>query len=176
MAKKKVSRRGGGTEELNITSMMDMMTIILVFLLKSYSTDDVSVAPSDDLQIPVSTSLKSPKLAVNVIVTATQIMVDGEPVLEMEEYTDESGRARSRVPASAMRGQNIPDLLERLEQKREKAEGIGQRVGDNEAGFQGEILLQAHKELPYEVIRSVMFTAGQAQFSQFRFVVIKGNG
>ena len=38
-------RRQSDDAGLNITSMMDMMTIILVFLLKSYSTDDVSVAP-----------------------------------------------------------------------------------------------------------------------------------
>ena len=64
MALSKPSRRGGDGDELNITSMMDMMTIILVFLLKSYQTDDISVTPSDDLMIPVSTSLKPPKLAV----------------------------------------------------------------------------------------------------------------
>jgi biopolymer transport protein ExbD len=55
---KKVSRRNDGVGGLNITSMMDMMTIILVFLLKSYSTDDPGVAPSDDLAIPISTALK----------------------------------------------------------------------------------------------------------------------
>ena len=40
----KKPRRGTVTDELNITSMMDMFTIILVFLLKSYSTEDISVA------------------------------------------------------------------------------------------------------------------------------------
>ena len=51
---KKKSRRQGTDAGLSITSMMDMMTIILVFLLKNYSTTDISVAPSDDLQIPLS--------------------------------------------------------------------------------------------------------------------------
>ena len=51
----KQARRPTNDGGLNITSMMDMMTIILVFLLKSYSTQDISVAPSEDLELPVST-------------------------------------------------------------------------------------------------------------------------
>jgi biopolymer transport protein ExbD len=50
----KKARRQEVDTSLNINSMMDMMTIILVFLLKSYSASDVSVAPSDDLTLPFS--------------------------------------------------------------------------------------------------------------------------
>ena len=39
------ARRPSEPAGLNITSMMDMMTIILVFLLKSYSTQDISICP-----------------------------------------------------------------------------------------------------------------------------------
>ena len=64
MALKK-ARRSKPDAGLNITSMMDMMTIILVFLLKSYSTQDISVAPSEDLELPVSTVKKAPEMAQN---------------------------------------------------------------------------------------------------------------
>ncbi len=40
--------------KLQITSLMDIMTTILVFLLKSYSTDDIPTAPSADLRLPTS--------------------------------------------------------------------------------------------------------------------------
>src|SRR5690349_2127344 len=39
---------------LNITAMMDMMTIILVFLLKSMSASSASLPQSGDLQMPRS--------------------------------------------------------------------------------------------------------------------------
>ena len=78
----KKSRRQEADGGLNITSMMDMMTIILVFLLKSYSAEDISVAPSEDLVIPVSSAQKVPKLAVNVVVSRKDIVVDGECVLD----------------------------------------------------------------------------------------------
>ena len=84
----KVSRRGQSKGTLNITSMMDIMTIILIFLLKNYSTDDISVAASDDLQVPVSTAQKAPKLAVSVVVSRKDIVVDGLHVIDLERGID----------------------------------------------------------------------------------------
>jgi hypothetical protein len=177
MAKKKASRRGGSSDELNITSMMDMMTIILVFLLKSYSTDDISVAGNDDLILPISSALKPPKLAVNVVVSQADILVDGEPVVRLEEVVDEeTGQPKIQIPPGAKRGSKIIDLFDKLVSKAETSKGLGDRLGDDEFGFKGQVLMQCDKRLPFSVIREVMYTAGQAQFGEFRFVVIKGSG
>lgn len=173
---KKSSRRGEGDAGLSITSMMDMMTIILVFLLKSYSTEDISVAASDDLQIPVSTAEKAPKLAVNVVVSRKDIVVDGEWVIDLAQDVDETGESVIAVPDEEKRGQLISKLYDRLLEKAETAKDLGGRTGSNDFDFKGEVLLQCDKRLPFSVIREVMFTAGQAQFGNFRFVVIKGSG
>ena len=173
---KKISRRQTDEGGLNITSMMDMMTIILVFLLKSYSTDDVSVAPSKDLQVPVSSAEKAPKLAVNVVVSQSEIVVDGERVLGLERQTTTAGTEVAAVPESEKRGQLINALYDRLLEKAETAKDLAMRSGGDDFEFKGEILLQCDKRLPFSVIREVMFTAGQAQFGNFRFIVIKSSG
>lgn len=170
------SRRQTEDGGLNITSMMDMMTIILVFLLKSYSTDDISVAPSKDLQVPISTAEKAPKLAVNVVVSQSEIVVDGERVLALERQTNSAGADVAAVPESEKRGQLINALYDRLLEKAETAKDLAMRTGGDDFEFKGEILLQCDKRLPFSIIREVMFTAGQAQFGNFRFVVIKGAG
>jgi biopolymer transport protein ExbD len=172
----KKARRQSDDAGLNITSMMDMMTIILVFLLKSYSTDDVSVAPSKDLQVPVSTAEKAPKLAVNVVVSQSEIVVDGERVLGLERQSTTAGIEVAAVPESEKRGQLINALYDRLLEKAETAKDLAMRSGGDDFEFKGEILLQCDKRLPFSVIREVMFTAGQAQFGNFRFIVIKGSG
>lgn len=171
------TRRMKSSDELNITSMMDMMTIILVFLLKSYSTDDITVQGNDDLQLPVSSSLMPPKLAVNVIVSQRQILVDGEPVLMLEEVADEkTGQMVAQIPADAKRGPKIVDLYDKMVAKAEQAKRLGERAKSEEFDFKGQVLLQCDKRLPWEIVRDVMFTAGQAQFGEFRFVVIKNSG
>ncbi len=155
--------------------MMDMMTIILVFLLKSYQTDDVSVAASDDLQIPLSSAERAPKLAVNVVVSRKDIVVDGEWVLDLEQaVNEETGSEEVLVPGEEKRGQLVSKLYDVLLEKAETAKDLGSRAGADEFDFKGEVLLQVDKRMPFSVVREVMFTAGQAQFGNFRFVVIKG--
>jgi biopolymer transport protein ExbD len=175
MAKKKAARRGNNEGTLSITSMMDMMTIILVFLLKSYQTENVSVAASDDLQIPISSAEKSPKLAVNVVVSRKDIVVDGEWVLDLEQSV-EGGNDQLVVPDDEKRGQLIAKLYDMMLEKAETAKDLGARTGSDDFDFKGEVLLQVDKRMPFTIVREVMFTAGQAQFSNFRFVVIKGSG
>src|ERR1700685_1813903 len=68
---------------LNITAMMDMMTIILVFLLKSLSNSPASLPQSQDLQLPKSILTTEPETeseGLAVIVSKSQIIV-GETVV-----------------------------------------------------------------------------------------------
>jgi len=170
----KKARRQEVDTNLNINSMMDMMTIILVFLLKSYSATDVSVAPSDDLTLPFSSAQKAPEVAVNLVLEQGRILVDGVPVVTLTKQTDEkSGKELVAVPESEMQGQNIGELYEVLYEKAEQAKALGDRSNNPDLAFKGRILLQVDKEMPYSVLRSVMYTAGQAQFGEFKFVVYK---
>jgi biopolymer transport protein ExbD len=187
MALKKARRAKVGAE-LNITSMMDMMTIILVFLLKSYGTQDISVAPSEDLALPVSTTLAPPEIAVNLVVTKSKIVVDGQEILAltMEEDSRNPGQRKLTVPQNnpttgepQKRGQLIIPLQEILEIKADSAKADGKRLartGSDEHSFKGRLLIQCDKTLPFSVLREVMYTAGQAQFSEFKFVVYKQEG
>src|SRR5205814_7711485 len=65
-------------KDLNITPMMDMMTIILVFLLKSFATNTSNLTFDSNLSPPKSTTLLKPKLAVSVVVTKKVILVEGD--------------------------------------------------------------------------------------------------
>src|SRR5512141_303492 len=67
--------RASEIRELNITAMMDMMTIILVFLLKSYTASALSVQQSKDLVIPSTTSAGKPQDNVNVTVSLAEVTV-----------------------------------------------------------------------------------------------------
>lgn len=172
---KKATRRMNDNEELNITSMMDMFTIILVFLLKSYSTEDISVAASGDLELPTSSTKKTPELAVNLVVSKSQIVVDGVPVMDLTRVPDEDnpGEDLLAVPDDEKNGQLINRLFDRLQEKADQAKALGEASGSSEHEFKGQILLQCDKTLPFAVLREVMYTAGQAQFGEFRFVVYK---
>ena len=173
MAKK--ARRPKIDDSLNISSMMDMMTIILLFLLKSYSTQDISVEGDDSLELPVSSTKKAPELAVNLVVSKRQVVVDGVPVLNLTKVADEEnpGKDLIAVPEDEKKGQMITKLYDRLLEAAERSKAIAEQSGSEEHEFKGRILLQCDKTLPFSVIREVMYTAGQAQFGEFKFIVYK---
>jgi len=148
---------------LQITSLMDIMTIILVFLLKSYSTEDIQIAPSDDLRLPVSTASKPPELAVNTVITKAGILVDGVTVVDV---------SAGAVGDEYKRGTLISPLFDILKEKADDAKAIAESRQTVE--FTGRLLLQCDRDIPFSLLREVMYTAGQAQFAEFKFVVYKG--
>jgi len=68
-------KRSEGTVKLNITSMIDMFTLMVVFLLKNYSAQGQLVTPAQNLMLPTSTIEKSSKEALSVKVSKSDIMV-----------------------------------------------------------------------------------------------------
>lgn len=168
-------RRRVESNELNLTSMMDLFTIILVFLLNSMATTDVSVAPSAELVLPFSSAETPVELAVNVVVTRGALLVDGAVVLELVEVPDERrpGRLRAELPLGARAGDPASPLLAALREKADVARRLAAATGRADHAFKGRLLLQCDREMPYSLIRDVMLTAGEAGFGEFQFVVYK---
>ena len=91
--------------------MMDMMTIILVFLLKSLSSSPANVPQSDDLRLPHSTVNTSPSQALQVIVSRVSITVNGRFITSLRNgYVDPSQKRAKRVLKRLVRD---PDALMR---------------------------------------------------------------
>src|ERR1700733_10423177 len=66
---------------LNITAMMDMMTIILVFLLKSMSQSTAAIPQSTDLTVPKSIlTTEASQEGLAVLISKTHIVVDDNEV------------------------------------------------------------------------------------------------
>src|SRR5438105_2266701 len=77
-------RQENSIYELNLTAMVDMFTIILVFLLRSYSTSAVQLTPADRLQLPASFSASQPVEALKVVVAKHGIYVDDVKVIDLD--------------------------------------------------------------------------------------------
>jgi biopolymer transport protein ExbD len=116
--KKKLKDSGNGEVPMpNITSLLDALFIILVFLLKSYSTNPVSVTLSSDLKLVASAALLSPKDAVPVIVDKSGITVDGVQAMKFD---------KGQIPADQVAGHIIAPLSEALRDQAEKQRKLGQ--------------------------------------------------
>lgn len=172
MAKKRANkgRRGNdGPQRVNINSLMDILTIMLVFLLKSYATDPINITPGPDLDIPRSTSMLQPAATVTVTVAKSSIVVDNEPVTVVKDGKVEASQKRGGEDAYFIIPLN-KTLVEAVEKKR-RLEAINPTVK-----FDGVCTIVMDKEIPYRLLTEVMYTAGQAEFSNFKFATVSSAG
>lgn len=164
MARKKRRDREaeGEIKELNITAMMDLMTIILVFLIKSFSASSITVTASEDVRPPMSSARATPKDTVAITVTAKSIMVGDKRKVELKDAV---------VNAAEMQGKLILPLDAALKKEVEKLEKIAER--NPNAPFNGEVSIIGDKRVPYDLLSSVLYTAGQNKLEHFRFIILQ---
>ncbi|GAB4368557.1 MAG: hypothetical protein Kow0042_09780 [Calditrichia bacterium] len=142
-----------GREDLNLTSMMDMMTIILLFLLKTYSTTGQILTPSEDLKLPYSLSAEPPKKELNVSVTRHNVLIGTDPVINLNEISPEENL--------------IAPLFARLRDYAEEAKRDEVRFGKP---FSHEVIIQADENTPFQILVKVLYTCGQSEYNKLRLL------
>lgn len=164
LARKKRREReaAGEIKELNITAMMDMMTILLVFLLKSFAASSASVTASEDIRPPVSSTRASPKDTVAVTITPKNILVGEKEVVRL---------SNGQVTADQLQGRLVVPLDAALRKEVEKLKYIAER--NPSAPFNHELSVIGDKKVPYDLLLTVLYTAGQNELENYRFVVLK---
>lgn len=89
-----------------------------------------------------------------------EIRFGGETIAPLDAF---------EVPSELERGMVVRPLFDALKEAADDAKSLAQRGPS--ATFTGRLLLAVHPDAPFEVIRQLMYTCGQAQFAEFRFLV-----
>lgn len=166
--------------ELQLTSMMDILVIILVFLLKSYSTSTNSFSSVPGIQLPISKTQDLPPDSLHLIVTPEAITFENQRVIEFEQTADSLGVAQYRFKKDDLteHGMLVAKLYDSLNNAREKAEALRQKSPardsqGNPLPWDGILAIQADKRVKYDTLRKIMYTAGAAQFRAFRLLAMR---
>jgi biopolymer transport protein ExbD len=153
---------------LNIYPMMDMMTILLVFLIQSFAQSSAAnVVQSEELQIPQSTAVQEVDAALSLTISASEIVVEGKQALSLR-----NGQVDPSQKQGGSNGFLVTPLLNVLQLHRDRLKLIAQ----SQAGrpFKGEVQIIADKRTPYRTLVEVLYTMGKAEFKAMRFVLLKG--
>lgn len=157
---------------LNITAMLDIMTIILVFLLKTLGESSASVPQSDDLRLPASVIRTQPAQdGVRVTVSKTQILVGDDKVLDLPSL---QSLAQSGVEARHKRGANslyIVPLGNALQAARKLDKAIREAKGVDASS--SDAIVIADTTTPYRLFVEVLFTLGQNEFGTYHLMVMQ---
>jgi len=156
--------KGGGSKAtLNITSMMDMFTIILVFLLKSYSAEGSILTNADNLTLPNSTSKKKPKeVNLQVAVAHDMILVDNKAVVPTEDVR--------KIPPEDS-DPIVEKLKETLDGYYAQEEEMVKLGALNKV--EGKVIIQVDKNIKFDVLFKVMNTCGKVGYNNMNFAVME---
>ena len=155
-------------KDLNITPMMDMMTIILVFLLKSFASTSSNINFDQNLQIPKSSTLLKPKLAVTVTVTKRVLLVEGDGVAPINY-----GRIDPAVKRDGENGYYITPLVDILEKHAKREKRVAELTGQK---FEAQLMVVADQTTPYRLLTEIIYSCGQAGYANYRLLVLKAKG
>ena len=151
------AKRRGQDMALQITSMADIFMILLVFLLKNYSTTLTSVSPSEGTRLPVAESQDILKEALKVEISKDSISVDHKPVIDLHDF-----RFSGRIDAYGETAVANP-LYSAMQAERKKGR----------AGTDSNLVVLADERTPYDTIKLVMGSAARAGYVDLQLVVVE---
>jgi len=140
--------------------MIDMFTLMVVFLLQNYSAQGQLVTPAEGLKLPKSSVEKMAKEALNVKVSQKTIMVENSIVI------DQAGYQKLLSQKDFM----IDQLYKILSKYSAEAEKSAEMF---KTEFSGKISIQGDVEIPYNVLTRVMYTCGQAGYPNMNLIVYR---
>jgi biopolymer transport protein ExbD len=168
--------------ELQLTSLIDVLVIILVFLLKSYQTSMNSLQVIQGLEMPVSSSPDEPRDSHQVIITPEGITFENARIVDFMQDAASTGATEGTYKFNDAdldeNGRRVVALFNALVAAREKSELLKQKspVRDaqgNPLPFDGILAVTADKRIQYDTLRKIMYTAGAAGYKTFRFIALK---
>ena len=143
--------RHGASLDMNLVSLIDVFTILIFFLLSN--STEVQTLPADSVKLPLSTAEKAPKETLVVVVSGQEIVVEGRKVADVAQVMADGA---DLIPGL----KNELDVLSQRQAVSAKAQEANQAI-----------TILGDKDIPYQLLRKVMFTCARANFVDVSFAV-----
>jgi len=138
---------------LNLVALMDIFTILVLFLM--VNNGDVEVLQADrNIELPESVSEQRPQLALTIKVSAAAISVGGSRVALVEE-------------ALAQSQQTLPSLATELA----RLAALAPPLSDEQQGRGRPIVIMGSRDMSYDLLKRIMATCAASDFRDVSLAV-----
>jgi len=152
---KRMSRNRLKPVKMNLTSLMDVFTILVFFLLVNSATTEVLETPKS-IKLPDSVVEEKPRESVVIFVSPDEVTVQGESVVRVEDIL-------------SAKSQNIAPIGERLAKLSESIIGLKTRtVAESQ-----EVTILADRSVPFSVVKKVMSTCTSQGYGRISLAVLQ---
>ena len=151
----RMSRNRVKITKMPLTSLMDVFTILVFFLLVNSGSVEIMEAPRD-VSLPVSKVETKPRETVVIFVSPENVLVQGKLVALVGDILEEKEGA-------------IDPITEQLARLKESV------IGANTAAVAGsdEVTILADKSVPFSVIKTIMSTCTSEGYEKVSLAVIQ---
>jgi len=140
---------------LNLTSLMDVFTILVFFLLFHSSGTEVVEAPKQ-IKLPDSVVETKPRETVVIMVSPEMVVVQGKGVIRTPELIEnETG--------------TVAEITERLKQLERNIIGISTKT----IVASKEVTILADKTIPFQALKKIMSTCTGSGYGKISLAVIQ---
>jgi biopolymer transport protein ExbD len=140
---------------MNLTSLMDVFTILVFFLLVNSATTEILETPKR-ITLPDSVVEEKPRESVVIFVSPEEVTVQGEAVVRVSDIL-------------AADRQNIAPIAERLSELSGKIIGINTKI----VAESQEVTILADKSVPFSVVKKVMSTCTSQGYGRISLAVLQ---
>lgn len=155
----------GDSLELNLMPMLDIFSILITFLLMSYSTDPVSYDVNAGVELPESLTLSALDELPAIKVTKTEIIVNDKKVANIV--------AGDVAKADMSQGAVFPvyQELQKLAEATKRA--LRGRLLEQDKAKLSTLTMEMDQQHRFVLMRRIMLAAQQAEFITFKLMVSK---
>jgi biopolymer transport protein ExbD len=138
--------------DMNLVSLIDVFTILIFFLLSNAGGVETLPSPKAVL-LPESVAQTSPRDTLVLVVSRTEILVDGRKVADVADVLGTEGDLIAPLKVEL-------DLQAKRQVIRKENEAQSKRL-----------TIMGDKDIPYRLLRKIMATSARANFSDVSFAV-----
>lgn len=146
-------RRKNQGATLNLTSLMDIFTILVFFLMVN-SGDTQVLKNTDEIVMPVSVAEQQPKEALVLQVSQSQLLVGGKLIADVSKVRESE-----------------EELIEELKAELDYQASRRSELSEEEKLYGRALTIQGSNEIPYSVLKKVMATAAEADYRDISLAV-----
>lgn len=155
---------------LNLYPMLDVFSILIVFLLMNFSVSGESAEVSANLELPLSSVKVSLDSAATVAITKSEIVIQGGMTIPLTPNSADVVESFKKDGQGALR-----TAYDEFKKIRDHNQALANRQKHLSLSKQdiSTLVMQSDKVIPYRIIKRVLASAQQAEFISWKFAVQK---
>lgn len=164
---------------LSLTAMVDMFTVLVVFLLQNYATTGQVLEIPEGVDLPTAAQVKELKPTNVVIISKTDVMVNSTKVMDFKQVKAQQDwmiePLKAKVEELIAQGEkDKASMASKLKDAVEKIKAGDKKVEEEVDEFR-RMTIQADKKLDFLTLKKIMYTVTEAGVYEINFAVLKEN-